>query len=261
MWSMPTRRRSRLDTEANRQLVEAMAHAGAKVRAARRRRGWSQAKLGGLAGVSQTAISRLELGEGATLSIRVWQRVAMALELPLDFELGRDALEPAADAGHLEMQELMMRLGRQLGIGRTFELATKSADPSRSTDVGWRDDAHRRLIQIECVNSMGSINAAARSTDKKRAEAQALAIAIGHGRPYSVHTCWVVRATRRNRQLLAQYPEIFASRFPGSSRAWVAALIKGTPPPDEPGLVWCSVDASRLFEWRPRRPIGAARAA
>lgn len=185
----------------------------------------------------------------------------MVLGLPLDFELGRDALEPAPDAGHLDIQELMMRLGRQLRIGRTFELATRSADPSRSTDVGWRDDLHRRLIQIECVNSMGAINAAIRSTDKKRAEAQALAVAIGHGRQYSVHTCWVVRATRRNRQLLARYPEIFASRFPGSSRAWVAALTKGTAPPDEPGLVWCSVDGSRLFEWRPHRAVSIDRAA
>ncbi|HUG48112.1 MAG TPA: helix-turn-helix transcriptional regulator [Candidatus Limnocylindria bacterium] len=261
MWSMATRRRSRRDEEARRQLAHAMAEAGAKVRTARKRRKWSQAQLASRADVSQSAISRLELGHGATLSILVWRRVALALQLPLEFALGRDALEPATDAGHLQVQELMMRLGRKLGVQRMFELPTRPADPARSTDVGWRDDAHRRLIQIECVNSLGSINAALRSTDRKRSEAEALAVAVGHGRPYSVRVCWVVRATRRNRELLATYPEIFASRFRGSSRAWLRALTEGFRPPDQPGLVWCSVDASRLLEWRPRRIAGAGSAA
>ena len=43
-------------------------------------------------------------------------------------------------------------------------------------------------------------------------------------------------------------PEVFASRFPGSSR--VEALTRGDPPPAEPGLVWCDVSATRLFAWR-----------
>jgi hypothetical protein len=67
-----------------------------------------------------------------------------------------------------------------------------------------------------------------------------------------VHGCWVVRAARRNRALLATYPETFAARFTGSSRAWIDALTKGTPPPDVPGLVWCDVLTTRLFAWRAR---------
>ena len=50
-----------------------------------------------------------------------------------------------------------------------------------------------------------------------------------------------------------RYPELFASRFPGSSRGWVDALTKGTPPPGQPGLVWSDVAGTRLFAWR-RRP-------
>ena len=179
-----------------------------------------------------------------------WQRVAIVLDLPLELKLGRDALEEPADAGHLAVQELVLRLGRAAGYRRTFELPTKPADPSRSTDVGLTDDSARRLLLIECVNTFGSINASIRSSDRKRAEAEALAISVGHGQPYAVHMCWVVRATRRNRQLIARYPELFASRFPGSSRAWVAALNMGSPPPTEPGLVWCDVRATLLFEWR-----------
>jgi hypothetical protein len=182
----------------------------------------------------------------------VWQQVALVLELPLDVTLGRDAHEEPADAGHLGLQELILRLGRSTGRRRTFELATKPADPIRSTDVGLIDDTQRRLILIECVNSFGNVNAAIRSADRKRAEADGLAIAIGNAEQYAVHQVWVVRATRRNRHLLASYPEIFATRFPASSRGWVEALTLAKTPPAGAGLVWCDVAATRLFEWRAR---------
>jgi hypothetical protein len=66
-------------------------------------------------------------------------------------------------------------------------------------------------------------------------------------------TMGVVRATARNRALLARYPEVFAARFPGSSARWVRALTTGEAPPGQPGLVWAIVDAARVFAWR-RRP-------
>jgi transcriptional regulator with XRE-family HTH domain len=229
-----------------------MLREGAKVRRARRRRGWTQAQLGAKIGLAQSTMSDLEIGEGGSLSLVVWQQLALVLELPLEVTLGRDAHEEPVDAGHLAIQELILRLGRSTGRRRTFELPTKPADPARSTDVGLKDDNLRQLVQVECVNTFGNISAAVRSADRKRAEAEALAISIGYGAPYAVRQVWVVRATRRNRRLLAIYPEIFATRFPGSSRAWVEALTVGKAPPAEAGLVWCDVAATRLFEWRAR---------
>jgi hypothetical protein len=87
---------------------------------------------------------------------------------------------------------------------------------------------------------------------RKLAELEDMAVARW-GEDARVGLVWIVRATRRNRALIAKYPEIFASRFPGSSIGWVRALTLGTEPPTEPGLVWCDVAATRLFEWR-RRP-------
>jgi transcriptional regulator with XRE-family HTH domain len=229
-----------------------MSREGAKVRSARRRRRWRQRQLAERTGLAQSTISDLERGDGGTLSLETWQQIALVLDLPLDLKLGRDALEEPSDSGHLDVQELALRLGRGSGYGRTFELPTKPSDPSRSTDVGLTDERNRRLILVECVNTFGKINAAIRSSDRKRAEAEALAVAIGHGAPYAVHQVWVVRATKRNRALLARYPELFASRFTASSRAWAAALTNGAPPPSELGLVWCDVRATRVFEWRPR---------
>ena len=252
MRGMPNRRRSHQEAEARRRLGERMRAAGARVRQARLRRTLTQSELGRRVGLSQPSISGIELGEGATLSVLTWERTAVVLDLPLRFEIGRDPIEEPADADHLAIEELMLRLGRLPGYHRTFELPTKSADPMRHTDVGLRDDTHRRLTLIECVNTFGNINASVRSSDRKRAEAEEVAAAVGHGRPYSVHQCWVVRATRRNRELLTRYPEIFSTRFPGSSRVWVRALTATATPPILPGLVWCSVDANRLFAWRQR---------
>jgi hypothetical protein len=91
-----------------------------------------------------------------------------------------------------------------------------------------------------------------RSTNRKLAEAEALAVAVAaDAAAYEVRGCWIVRATSRNRALVARYPEIFTSRFPGSSRSWVATLSQGTTPPRESALVWCDAACRRLFEWRP----------
>ncbi len=230
-----------------------MARAGGELRASRRQRRLTQWQLAVLVGVSQPTISRMERGRGGSLSVDVWQRAFMAVGRHLIMEAARDPMQEPADAGHLQIQELVLGLGRMTGSGRFFELTTRPSDPLRSADVGLRSDARRRLDLIECWNVIGDIGSAARSTARKLVEAEALAIVMGGERPYRVGGCWVVRATARNRALVARYPEVFASRFPGSSAGWVRALATGSEPPGAPGLVWCDVAATRLFPWRRRR--------
>lgn len=116
-------------------------------------------------------------------------------------------------------------------------------------DVGLFFDQERRLVHVECWNTIGDVGAAARATSRKQAELDGLAI-TRWGEGARVDQVWVVRATARNRALVARYPEVFAARFPGSSRRWVAALTRGVAPPDAPGLVWCDVGATRLHAWR-----------
>lgn len=142
--------------------------------------------------------------------------------------------------------------GRPAGYRGLAELPTKPNEPWRSIDVVLLDDARRRLAVVECWNSIGDIGAATRSSNRKLAEAEALAAARWGERSHVVGPVWVVRATARNRALVARYPEVFAARFPGSSAAWVRALIAGGEPPRLPGLVWASVGGTRLFAW-PRR--------
>ena len=257
---MARRKRPELAAQARRVNLEQLARLGGQVAESRRRRAWSQAALAAQVGLSQSSVSLVELGGGGAMSLDAWQRVGLALDRPLRIERSRDVREEPADAGHLAIQELVLRVGRAAGSRATFELPTRPSTPAHSTDVGLRDDRGRRLILVECWNTIGDVGAAVRSTNRKRAEAEGLAAVIGGGRsptggdepgaPYTVATVWVVRATRRNRDLVARYPELFASRFTGSSRYWVQALTRGAPPPADLGLVWCDVGATRLYAWR-----------
>ncbi|HEY6570332.1 MAG TPA: helix-turn-helix transcriptional regulator, partial [Candidatus Limnocylindrales bacterium] len=150
---MGTRIRTRLAGDAARTNREQLARLGAEVRNARRRRRLTQAALGTRVGLSQSAISRAERGLGGGLTLDAWQRIAIALGITLRINLQRDPLAETADAGHLAMQELVLRLGRAAGYKGVLELPTKPAEPWRSIDVALIDDARRRLTVVECWNT------------------------------------------------------------------------------------------------------------
>ncbi len=231
---------------------------GTQIGDARKSRGWSQRQLGEKIGISPSRIGQLERGRVAGASVELLCSLSVALGVLLRLEFARDASAGPADAGHLALQELALRLGRETGRPRTFELATRPLDTGHSIDVCLRDDAHRVLIVEECWNTFGNINASVRSTRRKIAEAEQLAVAIGDDAgPYRVAAVWIVRDTRANRALLARYPEVFGAAFTGSSSGWVTALMDAAPaPPIDLGLVWCDVRATRLFPWR--KPRAAA---
>lgn len=227
---------------------------GGTVRAARVARRMTLEGLSRRVGLSRARLSQIERGEGAGAPLHVWIALGIALVRPLAVGFSRplDAPRGAADAGHLEIPEFVLGLARATGRHGSFELPTRPADPSRSTDVGIRDDHHRVLIQTECWNTFGDLGAAVRATNRKAIEAaaHAIATAAGDAEPYRVATVWVVRATATNRALMARYPHLIDAAFPGSSRRWVAALTQGTEPPAEPGLVWYDHGARRLKEHR-----------
>jgi transcriptional regulator with XRE-family HTH domain len=219
---------------------------GEVVRIGRRAKRMSLADLGSRVGLSRTRIAEIERGEGTGTPLHTWVAMGIALDRPLAVGFSRPLGEPhgPADAGHLEIQEHVLRLAHATGRQGTFELPTRPSDPTRSTDVGLRDDRLRVRILAECWNTFGDLGAAIRTTNRKTAEAAAT------WPEDRVATVWIVRASAANRRLLATYPHIVDAAFPGSSRAWVRALTEGTEPPPEPGLVWYDPATHRLTEHR-----------
>ena len=210
----------------------------------------TQAELSAQSGVSRSQIAKMESDRGIGIAPADWFAVADALERFLKFEFARDPMEEPADADHLDIQQLVMRLARDAGFGeRRIELPGHSG--RRWTDVALVKRADRVVALVECVNVVGDLGASFRSSDRKLADAGQLAVSLGgDGSSFQVGLCWVVRDSVRNRGLVRRYEELFASRFTGSSVGWVKALTRGGSIPAEPGLIWCDVGATQLFAWR-----------
>jgi len=215
---------------------------GSIVRRRRRDRRWTQAELGRRVGLSQTRISAIERGLGVGLPLEIWVALGIALGQPLAVSFSRptDTAASLADAGHLDVQEYLLEIGRRNGRTGAFELPTRPSDPWQSIDVGHRDERHDCLITEEAWNRIGDLGAAARSSARKVAEMERRTDA---GR---VALCWVVRDSHANRAIVRRYPEIIAARFRGSSVAWVQALEHGAAPPNDPGIVWFDPSRRRL---------------
>jgi len=252
------RRRTQFALDGDREAFRIALSLGGVVRDGRRRMRWSQEQLASKVGLKRTRIGDIERGEGTGTPLIVWVRLGIALRRPIAISYSRDleAMTPS-DAGHLEGQELALRLARTAGRGETFELPTRPDNPSLSVDVCARDDPHRTLILHEIWNRFDDFGRAVRSTDRKTAEAAALASLIGGDNPYRVASCWLLVDNEGNRRMLRRFPEVFAARFPGSSLKWVAALTEGGPVPRQPGIVWLDLRASRLVPIRASRPLKA----
>lgn len=228
---------------------------GGEIRDARKRRGMTQTRLGERAGMSRSGVSRVERGDAAAVPLRDVVRLAVALDLVPRLSVGRDPIGRPSDAGHLAIQELLLRLGRSNGYGSRVELPVGRGDLRHSIDVCLVDRSARRLLIQEAWNTFGDLGAAARSFDRKLAAAEEIATGMGL-EGATIHGVWVVRSTRANRALVARYPEFITSRFPGSSRAWAAAIVRGGAPPVDPGLVWTDLAATRVFAHRARLARG-----
>jgi transcriptional regulator with XRE-family HTH domain len=243
-------KRAELAAEATRLNLEQLARLGGELRRGRIAQRLRQKDVAIVAGLGRSTVSEIERGRGGGHTLDSWQRLALAVGRPLRVELARNRTGVVADAGHLDLQELVLRLGNASGWRGAFELPIRPTAGRHSVDVGLRHDGHRILACIECWNTFDDIGAAVRSSMWKWNKAEEVAIAVGHGRQYAVTGCWVVRATAHNRAIVERYPEVFASKFPGSSLAWARSIVAGASPPHDIGLIWADVKATRLFAWR-----------
>jgi transcriptional regulator with XRE-family HTH domain len=223
---------------------------GVAVRDARRRRGRSQSEVSKAAGISQAWLSTMELGKGGGASIESWAAVTAAVDEQLIayLESAPGASLPR-DHAHLKGQELVVRTATP---GGWQPMPEAGLDPlayrSRSVDVLLERRSRREVAVVEIWDWFDDVGAALRSLDGK------VEAAAGRRVGVTARGVWVVRATRRNRDLVADHPAIFAAKFPGLGAAWLRALRDASRPmPAGNGFVWVDVRATRLFASRLRR--------
>ena len=146
---MSGRRRTALALDAERRNREQLVRLGTIVRKARLGRRLTQTQVAERTGLGRMSISRAERGLGGGLTLDAWQRLGLALGMPLLVGLQRDPLADTPDAGHLAVQELVLRVGRAAGYRGLVELPTKPMEPWRSIDVALVDDTQRRIVVVE----------------------------------------------------------------------------------------------------------------
>ncbi len=249
---MDRRRRTGFEVDGTIEAASLAGSLGRELRTTARRRRLTQAEVGRRVGLSGSRIGEIERGQGAKASLETWVRLGKAVGRPLAVSLSRD-IDPheAHDAGHLAAQELVLGLARRHGRRADFELPTRTSEPARSIDVAVRDDAARALIVVEIWNRLDDVGKAARDTSRKAVEAEGPAmVAARAGSAYRVALCWLLVDTVANRRLVARYPEILQSRFPGSSFGWARCLSKGSPPPDGAGIAWIDPRSGRIVPLR-----------
>jgi transcriptional regulator with XRE-family HTH domain len=235
---------------------------GAALRDARVAAGRTQRQVADGAGMVRTTVSKAERAQGDGFTLRTWSRVATAAGSSLRAYLERaSAADEPRDAAHLRVQELLLRTSAAGGWRGVPELAIDdAARGTRFLDLALtRAFGHlREVAVIEVVDWLPDVGASLRDWTRRLARTDQRATATltlddpHTGRPVVpiVGGCWVLRATHRNRHIVSDHRLVFRASFPGSSTAWLRALSENSPIPNEPALLWVSVNGQRL--WRSR---------
>lgn len=198
--------------------------------------------------MSQGWLSEAERGLAPDATVETWAALGAALHLQLAafFELAPGATPPR-DVEHLRRQQVVITTGAGGGWAGRPETAVVTADgANRSIDVLLDRPAapasgHLEIVVVEIVDLFTDLGEDLRGLERKVEAVRSL-------RPTAtVRGLLVVRATARNRALVAELGPLFAARFPGSGRKWLDCLDRrGTPLPESDGLVWSAVRDGRL---------------
>ena len=250
--------RARVGPAADRHSAALAARLGKGLRDARQAARLTQAEAAARAGLSQGGWSKLETQGDGRYTLATWDRAAFAVGGRLNaYVEGASAADQPRDAVHLRNQELIIRTAKD-GGWRALPEEPLDRDVGRSR---WGDVLlHRRrpgdadeYALLEVIDWFDDVGAPTRAWQRRldAVERYAIARMVDDQTLPRVSGCWVVRATRRNRQLIGEHRNFFQTRFPGSGRAWITALTQSaTPMPAGSALLWVSVRGERMFPVR-----------
>jgi len=199
---------------------------GARVRAARIRRGWRQRDLAAAAGVSDAAVSRIERGHLDGISLRVIRLVAAALEIRVELlPRSRSAdLDRLVNARHAALAEAVLAWFASLGgwVARPEVSFNVFGDRGVVDILAWHAPT-RSLLVIELKTAIVDIGELLGTLDRKRRRAPEIAEPFGW-RPASVSVWLVVAEGSTNRRRIAEHGATFRAALPAravEARTWL----------------------------------------
>jgi hypothetical protein len=159
------------------------------------------------------------------------------------------------DAVHLKNQELVLRVARQGGWrGLPEAPIDRDAGRSRHADVLLERShtAAQEFALCEVADWLADAGEGVRDFQRRLAAVDRYAVArMADDQLPRASGLWLVRATQRNRRLVDEHRNFFRGQFPGSGRAWLAALADAKAPmPRDPTLLWVDVGGMRIYEAR-----------
>jgi len=199
---------------------------GRMLRAVRTRRGLRQADLASEARVSQSTISRLELGHLESCPIGTLRRVSAALGVRVTLELrGSGAeIDRLLGAHHSAMHEELAGLFERLPEWVALPEVTFAIYGERGAiDVlAWHEPT-RSLLVIELKTELADIQEMVSTLDRKERLAAQVAKERGWS-PLTISVWLLIAESPRNRRTVGGHSAMLRSRFPADGHAMVSWL-------------------------------------
>jgi transcriptional regulator with XRE-family HTH domain len=193
---------------------------GTVCRALRINRRWRQVDLAAKAGVTRSAVSRLERGKAGELDVDVVFRIVTTLGGRLQFSLTYQGgeLDRLLNARHSALHEAVARLFHRLS-GWTIapEVSFAIRGERGVMDILAWHAASRTLLVIELKTEIVDINQLMGSVDRKRRLAPAVARDRGWV-PASVSAWVIVGDSRTNRRRVHGHAATLRAAFPADGR-------------------------------------------
>ena len=206
---------------------------GRAVRALRQRRGWRQVDLAARSGLSQSLVSRIELGQIGASSFDDLSAIAAALDgqLALDFRWRGEQLDRLIDEEHASIIDQLVGIYRDsrwdVGVEVTFSIFGERG----SIDVFAAHPIAHVVAVNEIKASIGDAGNTVIGVDRKTRLAPKIAAERGWDTRRGVAQFLVLRDTTTSRARVARHADIFRTAFPADGRASLDWIRNPTGPP------------------------------
>ena len=197
---------------------------GMAIRARRHRRGWRLTDLATAAGVGATSCSLLERGRADRLTVRTARAIAMAVDIPLGWDIGwhRQEIDRLLDADHAALGSRVVRRLEAWGWTMRPEVSFNEYGDRGRIDILAAHPATNALLVVELKTLVVDGQDLLGSLDIKARVAPALARRIGW-RAARVVPAIIVSDSTTNRRRVGELGPLLG-RFDCRGRAALAWL-------------------------------------